>query len=190
MKMFANVGLPTEFGSAVKKPADTISASGTVTDEPLPATGTVEEVAEVKPEAFENLPVHLAERVNAPHDVTKALQSYINGVGNRPEDATGADVPEHLRTRTVPVIEDKPAPGYTRWDVEHTDTFGEKWSGNYCWVTRHTFDLPDNAPDVTVVRKAKELLGLTGVKCDKQDMGDSIALSPRNNTVVFITPRF
>jgi hypothetical protein len=208
MKMFSRAGLPTEFGSAKPKPpSDSVQATGTVTDAPLPATGTVSD-AEADA-AFESLRDAAQNTLCMEHghlprayDVaeedctidilnTPEVRVISHGIGNRPEDATGAEnLPESLRSHSMPKIDDKPEPGYTRWDVEETDTFGDKWSGNYCWVNRHTFDMPDDAPDVSVVRKAKELVGLTGVKCDKQDAGDTIMLSPRNNTVVFITPRF
>ena len=73
------------------------------------------------------------------------------------------------------------------FDVEYTDTFSGQ--ANYAWVTRKTLELPDNVPDRTLVRAAKAALGMTGVRCKREDMGDAIALRPVGaNTIIFITP--
>ena len=69
--------------------------------------------------------------------------------------------------------------------AEMTDTFGGE--ANYSWVENASFELPDGATDLKVVRRAKELLGLTGVKCDREEYGETIVLRPRNTcTIVFI----
>ena len=74
------------------------------------------------------------------------------------------------------------------FSVEYTDTFGGE--ANYAWCKRVELDLPDTVKDRTLVRKAKEALGLTGVPCRREELGgETIALYPRgSNTVVFITP--
>lgn len=76
-----------------------------------------------------------------------------------------------------------------RFEAEYTDTFGGE--ANYAWVNRVEFELPEDASDLAVVRKAKALLGLANVRCKREEMGDTIALYPRGScTVLFITPVF
>ena len=48
----------------------------------------------------------------------------------------------------------------TVWNVEHTDTFAGE--ANYSWVKRASFEMPDNATQRQIIRKAKELMGETG----------------------------
>jgi len=68
---------------------------------------------------------------------------------------------------------------------EYTDTFGGE--ANYSWVQRGTVTVPANASDTAIVRKVKARLGLSGVRCRRDDIGDSIALYPADScTVVFI----
>lgn len=70
--------------------------------------------------------------------------------------------------------------------VEHTDTFGG--DANYSWVNRRSFEMPDDATDRQVVRRAKAELGLTGVRCYKDDWSDTIRLRLVGMCqVVFIT---
>jgi hypothetical protein len=92
------------------------------------------------------------------------------------------------------------------YDLEYVDTFGGE--ANYCWVQRETVTMPDlthygytgstdgsysKANKVYIrelVRRAKAALGLTGVRCNREDRGDTIALRPRGScTVVFINWR-
>lgn len=75
-----------------------------------------------------------------------------------------------------------------KWEVEYTDTFGGE--ANYAWVKRAEFDLPEDASDLAAVRKAKALLGLNGVRCRRDEMGEeTIRLVPYGtNTVLFVTP--
>jgi hypothetical protein len=86
------------------------------------------------------------------------------------------------------------------YEVEYTDTFcGE---ANYCWVVRATVDMPDithycsdgsigtnyRSFDRELVRRAKKVLGLSGVRCKREDYGYTIRLTPRGTaTTVFIT---
>ena len=71
--------------------------------------------------------------------------------------------------------------------VEYTDTFGGE--ANYAWV-RRTDLTPDDVDldnERAVVRWAKAWAGLTGVRCDREDYGDTIILRPRGMcTVLFI----
>lgn len=71
--------------------------------------------------------------------------------------------------------------------AEYTDTMGGQ--ANYSWLIRATFSLPDDASDRAIVHRAKRELGLTGQRCRRFDLGESIELRPCNEaTVVFISP--
>ena len=55
--------------------------------------------------------------------------------------------------------------------IELTDTFcGE---ANYSWVKRHEFET-DGLTDNQIIRKARKLIGLDGVRTNKNDCGDMI----------------
>ena len=73
-----------------------------------------------------------------------------------------------------------------RFNVEYTDTFcGE---ANYSWVKRAEIELPDDAKDREIMRKAKATVGLTGVRGVTDFCSDTIRFRPfRRNTVMFIT---
>ena len=90
------------------------------------------------------------------------------------------------------------------YDIEYTDTFGGE--SNYSWVRRGSVMVPElthygfdgsfhyakanRLQMVQVVRKAKALMGLTGVKCRREEHGDLIALYPYGScTVLFINFR-
>lgn len=79
------------------------------------------------------------------------------------------------------------------YEVEHTDTFGGE--ANYCWVNRYTIpssDIPDDRVKSRrmLVRRAKALTGLTGVRCEVSDYGDMIRIEPKAwCQVVFVTYR-
>jgi hypothetical protein len=73
-----------------------------------------------------------------------------------------------------------------QFTAEYTDTFGGE--ANYSWVIRKEFNMPDNATERSIVIKAKKELGLTGLICDREDLGGMIKLKPRGScTVVFIS---
>ena len=70
--------------------------------------------------------------------------------------------------------------------IEHTDTFGGE--ANYCWVNRETIELDNNATDRQIVIAAKKVLGMTGVKCRKEDWSDTLVLRPIGiHQIIFIT---
>ena len=74
-----------------------------------------------------------------------------------------------------------------KWEAEYTDTFGGE--ANYAWVRRVEFELPESASDLAAVRKAKALLGLENVRCNREEMGDTITPTPYGRpTIAFITP--
>lgn len=72
------------------------------------------------------------------------------------------------------------------YQAEYTDTFAGE--ANYCWVTKRTFFADGDISDLAIVRRAKALLGLSGIRCKREDWGDTIALYPcGSNTVVFVS---
>ena len=90
-----------------------------------------------------------------------------------------------------------------RFNVEYTDTFGGE--ANYCWVRRATIDMPElthygydggtnyakanRVFDRELVRKAKAAMGLTGVRGERADLGDTLEFRPyRSATVMFVSP--
>ena len=72
-----------------------------------------------------------------------------------------------------------------KYVVTHTDTFGGE--ANYSWVHRHEFVAKQNASQRSIVRKAKQLVGFTGVKAETEDYGDSFIIKPRGYCqVIFV----
>lgn len=71
------------------------------------------------------------------------------------------------------------------YQLEHTDTFGGE--ANYCWVNRA--ELP--AKEYTYrqfVRLAKAFAGFTGLRCNVENYGDMIRITPRGMCqTVFVT---
>ena len=73
------------------------------------------------------------------------------------------------------------------FQLEYTDTFGGE--ANYAWVKRKTLTAPENISDRSLVRRAKDLMGISG-RHRRVDMGDTIAIYPSGClTVLFITPK-
>ena len=90
-----------------------------------------------------------------------------------------------------------------RFNVEYTDTFGGE--ANYCWVQRAIVDMPElthygydggtnyakanRVFDRELMRKAKAAMGLTGVRGERADLGDTLEFRPyRSATVMFVSP--
>ena len=73
-----------------------------------------------------------------------------------------------------------------KYTVELTDTFAGE--ANYSWVRRITFWMPENHTDLQLVRRAKKLLGINGVRTKTQNYGELMQLMfPRNTcTTAFI----
>ena len=70
--------------------------------------------------------------------------------------------------------------------VEYTDTFAGE--ANYCWVRRAQVPYTEVSSDLAIVRKAKAAVGLTGVRCRRENWGDTIVLRPVGAcTVCFIS---
>ncbi len=71
------------------------------------------------------------------------------------------------------------------YTVEHADTFGGE--ANYCWVRRHTIE-GENISRRSLVRQAKALCGLSGVRASTEDSGDLITIWPHGLCqVVFVS---
>lgn len=72
------------------------------------------------------------------------------------------------------------------YQVEHTDTFGGE--ANYCWVNRYEIPANPKPSRHALVRRAKALTGLTGIRCDVDDYGGDLTIRPRGVCqVVFVT---
>lgn len=69
---------------------------------------------------------------------------------------------------------------------EITDLFANE--SNYSWVKKYKFQMPENATNNQIIRKAKQLLELNGIRCKKTYYGETIELRPYcQNTVAFIS---
>lgn len=74
-----------------------------------------------------------------------------------------------------------------KYICEHTDTFGGE--PNYSWVQREELTLSDNVSDLSLVRAAKSALRLSGVRCQRSKVGESIELRPYGYcSIIFINP--
>ena len=74
-----------------------------------------------------------------------------------------------------------------KYQVELTDLFcGE---ANYSWVRRDEITLSDSVSDLAIVRAAKLALGISGTRCKRETIGETIQLKPYGSLIVaFITP--
>jgi len=68
------------------------------------------------------------------------------------------------------------------YDIEMTDTFAGE--ANYCWVKRDEIDAPARISRLALVRRAKALMGLNGVRCRTYDCGDMIEIRPYSACIV------
>lgn len=69
--------------------------------------------------------------------------------------------------------------------VTQTDTFGGE--ANYSWANRYEFAIHSEASQRNIVRKAKSLAGMTGVKSDTYDYDMGLTIKPRGyNQVIFV----
>lgn len=60
---------------------------------------------------------------------------------------------------------------------EHTDTFGGE--ANYCWVRRESHERAGLSKRA-IIRRAKAFAGFTGRRCDVDDSGDMIRITPKH----------
>lgn len=73
-----------------------------------------------------------------------------------------------------------------RFFVEFTDTFGGE--ANYCWVRRADIEVPDGASTSLIMRRAKQAIGLSGVRGRRETWGETEVFRPsRSCTVMFVT---
>jgi hypothetical protein len=73
------------------------------------------------------------------------------------------------------------------YQVEYTDMFGGE--ANYSWVKRATVEYSGKPGELPLVRVAKAAIGLTGVRCRREEWGEAIVLRPCGScTIAFITP--
>jgi hypothetical protein len=69
-------------------------------------------------------------------------------------------------------------------NVEYTDTFAGE--ANYSWVRRESLELPTGLSSRTIMRRAKNAMGLSGVKGKSFSYGDSWEFRPYGScTVMF-----
>lgn len=69
--------------------------------------------------------------------------------------------------------------------VTHTDTFGGE--PNYGWVNRYEFVADNGLSQHNITRKAKALVGMTGVKSDTYDYDVGLTIKPRGyHQVIFV----
>lgn len=74
-----------------------------------------------------------------------------------------------------------------KYEIEVTDTFGGE--ANYCWVRRAEIEVDAGISDLMLVRRAKAAVGYTGIKCRRDEIGDTIVLRPIGLLqIMFITP--
>ena len=67
---------------------------------------------------------------------------------------------------------------------EMTDTFSGE--ANYLWVKRGEIRTKqgEEFSDLAAVRRVKKALGYSGVKCKKEEYGDSIILHPSGENII------
>jgi len=85
--------------------------------------------------------------------------------------------------RIIPIeLENK----MVKYDIEVTDTFGGE--ANYCWVKRHTLEVPQGTTHLAFVRRVKALIGWTGLRCNVSNFGNgSLDIRPVNMCQVCFT---
>ena len=76
------------------------------------------------------------------------------------------------------------------FSVQYTDTIGGQ--PNYGDPTkRETVSLADDSTDRQIVLACKEAVGLSGVKCDREEDGETTILRPRGeSTIVYIDEQY
>ena len=73
--------------------------------------------------------------------------------------------------------------------VQYTDTFGGQ--PNFDKIERETVSLADDSTDRQIVLACKNAMGLSGIKCDREEDGETTILRPRGScTVMFIDPQY
>lgn len=71
-------------------------------------------------------------------------------------------------------------------DIEYTDTFSGE--AKYSWVKRKTVEMPENATNRMILRRAKKEMQLSGMQGVTSISGDMISFKPyRSCTILFVT---
>ena len=71
-------------------------------------------------------------------------------------------------------------------DIEYTDTFSGE--ANYSWCKRQTVEMPENATNRMILRRAKKEMQLSGMQGVTSNSGDMISFKPYGScTILFIT---
>lgn len=72
------------------------------------------------------------------------------------------------------------------WNLEYTDTFGGE--ANYCWVRRARMPAKPGESQRGILRRAKALVGLSGLRGRTYGHGDFYEFRPYGMcTVLFVT---
>ena len=72
------------------------------------------------------------------------------------------------------------------WNLEYTDTFGGE--ANYCWVRRARIESKPGESQRGIMRRAKVILGLSGLRGRTVGYGDMFEFRPYGMaTVLFVT---
>ena len=66
-----------------------------------------------------------------------------------------------------------------------TDTFAGE--ANYSWGRRGEIEVDENASETAIIRRVKSALGMSGIQCRKENLGEEIRLYPHGMCrVIFI----
>ena len=69
---------------------------------------------------------------------------------------------------------------------EMTDTFAGE--ANYSWVKRGEIEVDEYTSETTIIRRVKSALGMSGIRCRKENLGEEIRFYPCGMCrVIFIT---
>ena len=63
-----------------------------------------------------------------------------------------------------------------------TDTFAGE--ANFAWVRRYESQFAGDETDYALIRRAKKLAGYNGMRCRKEQLGETLALYPYGQAVV------
>lgn len=70
--------------------------------------------------------------------------------------------------------------------IELTDTFGDE--SNYSWVRRYRLEHKPDETDRALMRRVKQALGWSGIRCQVVNYGDMIDIRPTGAALVaFVT---
>lgn len=77
------------------------------------------------------------------------------------------------------------------FSVQYTDTIGGQPNYDKDKIERETVSLADDSTDRQIVLACKNVMGLSGVKCDREEDGETTILRPRGlSKIMFIDPQY